>query len=198
LIDAAPLDAPNTKRPLPDAARPPHDVGTADAAETGATHDAASVCRPALARRYDAAHDCYDAVAPIAGLCFRETQPTTTNGTGEIVCLVAEDGTRYAAAMGFTESLKGDGWDTENTSGIGQGWIEKGDNGIFEQPILGVLIDGAVVTDTACAAAVSRGNWQQNGLGVPQLEFASLDSGLDARAYAPECPASAADAGRDQ
>ena len=114
------------------------------------------------------------------------------------MCLVAEDGTRYAAEMGFTECLRGDGWDTENTHGIGQGWVEKGDFGLFEQPIHGLVADGAEVTDTACDATVSRGNWRLNYVGTPELEFASLDSGLDARAYAPECQVSAADAGQDQ
>jgi hypothetical protein len=188
----------DVQRPPLDAARPPHDGSPRDASDTGAVRDGGLLCRPALARRYDPAHDCYGRIAAIPGLCFRETQPTTTEGTGEMVCLVADDGTRYAAAMGFTECLRGDGWDTENTLGIGQGWVEKGDYGLFEQPIYGVLADGATVTDTACAATVYRGNWSLNYLGTPELEFDSLDSGLDARAYAPECPISAADAGRDQ
>ncbi|HEX3596889.1 MAG TPA: hypothetical protein VHU80_17390, partial [Polyangiaceae bacterium] len=86
---------------------------------------------------------------------------------------------------------------TENTFGIGQGWVEKGDRGIFEQAIYGELDDGALVTDEACAAAVSRGDWQQDALGDPRLELIPLDAGVDARAFASECPIGSTDAGRD-
>lgn len=183
----AQTDAPSVEAGAPDA--------NSGHAQTDAPGVEAGACRPVTARSYDPIGDCYGPEETLAGLCFRETIPNGTEGTWEMVCLVAADGTRYATPKGYTECLEGDGWSTADTYGIGDGWYVLGEVGLCERSTAFTYADGGVFDDPVCRAAVSRGLWDYGyGVGLDWLDgdghLILLDGGVapgEAGVYAGEC-----------
>lgn len=157
----------------------------------------AGECSPVVARAYDPKRDCYGPTEVIPGICVREMLPETTMGTGEMACLVAPDGTRYASPLGVTQSIE-----TSADAGAARSaWSVECDMGLWcDRYTLEILPDGGRFDDPACDAAIGRGQWTHTAIGNPELTFTSdgglspldggpgLADGGPSGAFARECP----------
>jgi hypothetical protein len=126
--------------------------------------------RTASARPYYPDRDCYGPKADLVEVFVRETEPATTSGLRELVCMKGSDGTHYALWLGITERPEF----APQSSEAPPKWRVFGDSGLFVEQI---------ALDPACQAVVSRGLFDTGGgLGTGELVTA------DAGDHAVECP----------